>query len=78
LLVKEELLSLFDAYEAGEYSFAEVLLASGLTVKEFTVFMKENNIEVRMNFGFLDRGKGLNEDALERVLEMNKDDEKES
>ena len=69
--MKKELLGLFDAYDAGEFSFAEIFLASGMTVKEFIMFMKENGIEVRMNFDFLDKGKGLNEDALERILRMN-------
>ena len=60
---KEELLSLFDAYDAGEFSFAEVLLASGLT----DIFVYANEVS-----------EGVFEDALERVLEMNEDDEEES
>jgi len=77
LLTMEELLQLFDAYNSGEYSFAEVLLASGLKVGQLIAFMKENDIPIEFNLGFMDRGRGLNEDVLERILEMNKDDEKD-
>ena len=77
MLTKDEIFYLINEYESGSVSFAEVLLASGLTVKDFTAFMKENGIEVRMNFVFLDNGKGLSEGALERVLGMN-ESEKES
>lgn len=74
MLKEEEILYLINEYNLGNLSFGEVLLASGLTVKEFAAFVKENGIEVRMNLGFLDKGRGLNEDALERVLEMNEDE----
>jgi hypothetical protein len=75
LLRKDELLLLFDAYNNGEYSFAEVLLASGMGIKDFAAFMREHDIEIKVNLDFMEKGRGLNEDALRRIMEMNKDDE---
>ena len=72
MLEKEELLELFSAYNSGEYSFAEVLLASGLKIGQLIAFMEENGISVDINVGFMDKGRGLNEDVLERILEMNR------
>jgi len=74
MITKEELLSLFDDYNDGNYSFAEVLLASGRTISQLVAFMRENGIEIQLNLDFMDKGKGLDEDALERILEMNKDE----
>lgn len=76
LMNKEELLNLFDAYNAGEYSFAEVWLASGMSIRQLIAFMKENEIEVNFNIDFMEKDRGLNEDALARILEMNRNDEK--
>jgi len=74
LLQEGELLGLLNAYENGEYSFASILLASGMSVKQFAAFMKKHKIELRVNFNFIDKGKGLSEDALRSVLEMNENE----
>ena len=75
-MIETELLSLFDAYDAGEFSFAEIFLASGLTVKNFVAFMKKHNIQPHLNFEFIEKGRGLNEDALKSALRMNNDEKK--
>jgi hypothetical protein len=72
LISREELLYLIDAYNDGKYSFAEVLLASGMNKRQFIAFLKENHIELKMNFDFIDKGRGLNEDILKGILEMDK------
>ena len=69
MLKREELMTLFDAYNEGEYSFAEILLASGMNLRQFIAFMKENAIEVRFNVGFMDNDRGLDEEALEVILQ---------
>ena len=67
---KDKLLSLFDAYNNGEFSFAEIFLASGLTFKELFKFIKENNVEIRFNLDFMDNGRGLSEDVLKTIMRM--------
>ena len=74
LLREDELLLLFDAYNNGEYSFAEVLLASGMSIKDFAAFMRRHNIEISVNLDFMEKGRGLNEDALTRIMEMSNDE----
>ena len=74
MLQEGELLSLFDAYNDGEFSFAEVLLASGMSIKDFAAFMRRHNIEISVNLDFMEKGRGLNEDALTRIMEMSNDE----
>lgn len=64
----EELLELVDLYNKGEYSFAEVLLASGKSVKELIRFLKKYKIELRFNVDFMDKGRGLEEEVLQMIL----------
>jgi len=69
MLRKEELIELFNAYNKGECSFAEVLLVSGKTLRQLIAFIEENEIKIEMNFGFINKGRGLNEDELQSVLD---------
>lgn len=68
----EELRMLIDGYNRGEYSFAEVLLASGKSVKELIKFLKETGIELYVNVGFIEQGRGLDESVLKEILEDNR------
>ena len=69
LITREELLDLISAYNSGKISFAEVLLASGKTVKELCQFLKTEGIQLSFNVNFLQEGRGLNEDDLNTILE---------
>ena len=69
LITDEELLSLIREYNLGSISFGEVLLISGKTAKEFAAFLKKHNIELEVNAGFLDEGRGLSEEELKAMLE---------
>ena len=69
MLTNEEIIFLINEYNCGSISFAEILLASGKTAKEFAIFLKKYNIELEVNVGFLDGGRGLSEEQLTMVLE---------
>ena len=69
MLTENELIMLVRAYNNGDCSFAEILLASGKTVAEFVAFLKKYDIELDINAEFLNRGRGLSEEQLKRMLE---------
>ena len=68
-MIDEDLLNFVKKYHMGEISFAEVLLASGKSIKEFAAFLKKHNIELKINIGFLDEERGLSEEELKAILE---------
>lgn len=69
LLLDEDLLNLIREYDMGRISFAEIFLISGKTVKDCATFLKKYNVKLGINVGFLDKGRGLNEEELKLILE---------
>ena len=69
MISEEEVLCLIEMYNSGEISFAELILASGWSVKSLCRLIKDKKIHIDFNIDFLDSGRGLSEDELHKILE---------